>query len=185
MALLDRVKERIETDMSDAELSLMITEIQAEIVRRHGAIAEETFQAEGDRDLWGQGRLLTLVRPIDTAQPLAVVEVDAADEETTLAADDYRVLHGGRTLERLRTGTNGRREWQSLVRVTYTPESDQAQRDEVTIKLVELDLSYRGLVKSERAGDYASAGAMSPAAYTDERDALLQQLAPRRGLQVA
>lgn len=185
MALLDRVKARVETDLSDSELQAIIDANVAEIERRFGAIAEFSHIAEGDRDVLGQGRLLTIPRPIDTGQPITVVETACDDSETTLDAGDYRVLHGGRSLERLRSGPNARDEWASLVTVTYTPVSDQAERDEVTIALVQLDLSYRGLDKQESAGDYSRAGSVTADAYPAEREALLQRLAPRRGLMVA
>jgi hypothetical protein len=67
---------------------------------------------------------------------------------------DFAVLNGGRTLQRLIGGPNGRDYWAPVVRITYTPIGDQAARDEATIKLIALDLSYRGGLKSERAGDY-------------------------------
>jgi hypothetical protein len=179
MAILDRVKERIETDLSDSELDAMITAVQAEIDRRFGAVGAITVHLDGDRDLYGDHRFLTLWRALDGSQTVTVVEIDGTDE-TTLAADDYRVLHGGRTLERLVDGTNGRKRWQRLVRVAYTPVSDQPQRDEVTIKLVQLDVEYRGL-SGERAGDWQ-------ASYPDaaaEREKLLASLAPRPRLAMA
>src|SRR3546814_7725086 len=74
---------------------------------------------------------------------------------TELTADDYRILHGGRTLERLVGGTNGATRWAPLVEVTYTPVSDAAKREEVVIKMVALDLTYRGLDKQESVGDYS------------------------------
>jgi hypothetical protein len=51
-----------------------------------------------------------------------------------------------------------------------------AARDEVTIKLIQLDLSYRGLIKSERAGDYQWAGSVSSDSYAAEREKLLASL---------
>src|SRR3546814_9048185 len=104
---------------------------------------------------------------------------------TELTADDYRILHGGRTLERLVGGTNGATRWAPLVEVTYTPVSDAAKREEVVIKMVALDLTYRGLDKQESVGDYSRSGSVTSDAYTRERDALLQQLAPRPGLMMA
>ena len=184
MVALARVKERIETDLSDAELQAMIDKVNAEIEARFGPNAEITVHLDGDRELAGDRRFLSLTRPADQAQTITVVEIDGTTE-TTLAADDFRVLHRGRTLERRVGGTNGRLTWQRLVKVTYTPVSDARQRDEVTIKLVQLDITYRGLDKQEGAGDFSRSGSVTADAYPRERDALLAQLAPRRGMVLA
>lgn len=178
MALIDRVKERTGTDLSDTELEAMIAGITAEIEARYGALGETevTLGDPAETERWQ--RSITLPRPLDAAQPVTIVEIDpnnsgAAGDELELTASDYRVLHGGRTLQRLTGGPNGRTYWAPMVRVTFTPQGDQAARDEVTIKLMALDLSYRGGLKSERAGDYqftlgADAG--------DEREKLLASL---------
>lgn len=190
MALIDRVKARIETDLGDGELQSMIDAAAADIVARYGPLAEITVYLGDDRDLAARRRFVHPLRPVDADEEIVVVEIEpanagAAANETTLQPDDYRLLHGGRVIERLVDGTNGRLFWAPMVRLTYTPVSDQAQRDEVTIKLVQLDLSYRGLDKSERAGDWARGGATDPDAVTRERDALLASLAPRRNLTMA
>lgn len=184
MALLDRVKERIETDLSDSELQAMIDEVTAEIERRHGATGEITVQRGGGM------HTIMFNRPIDTGEAVAVVEIEspahgAAASRTTLAADDFRLLHGGRTLERLVDGTNGRLLWAPLVEVTYTPVSSALQRDEIVIKIVQLDITYRGLDKQVSAGDLSLGGSVTSDAYSRERDALLAQLAPRGGMMMA
>jgi len=184
MTLLDRVKERVETDLSDAELQAMIDQVEDEIDVRFGPAGATSRQLDGDR------RFLSLLDRADVSKPITVVEVAArelgdAANETTLSADDYRVLHDGRTFERLADGTNGRLLWAPLVKLTYTPASKARQRDEVIIKVVQLDLSYRGLDKQASNGDVSSGGNMAADAYTSERDALLDQLSPRPGLVLA
>ena len=179
MALIDRVKLRIETDLSDAELQAMIDEVTGEIEHRFGKNAAITMHRDGG------GKIISFNRPIDEALSLTVVEIEpraegAAASETTLAADDYRVLSSGRTLERLIDGTNGRSYWAPLVKVTYTPVSDAKQRDEVVIQVTQLEIQARGL-SGERAGDWQ-------ASYPDlaaTREKLIQSLAPRRGLAMA
>ncbi|MFQ5775859.1 MAG: hypothetical protein ACE5GS_15155 [Kiloniellaceae bacterium] len=173
MSLIDRVHERVETDLSDDELQAMIDEVAAELDRRYGANAAAT------RILRGGTRLLSVWRPIDEGQPVTVIEIDAAGVETTLAAADYRVLDGGRTLERLNTGPNGRTTWDRLVKITATPISDLKQREEVIVRVVQLEVQARGLT-GERAGDWQ-------ASYPDlaaAREAALNSLASRRGLQL-
>jgi hypothetical protein len=185
MALVDRVRERTGSDMSIGELSAMIDGITAEIVARYGPGGTVT-QDFGDLDdpCTRELRTLRLHRPLDPAQPLTVVERDPGDSNApgvaiTLADTDYAVLHGGRTLQRRWSGANGRSHWAPLVTVTYTPIGDQAARDEATIRLIQLDLSYRGALKMEQAGDYRMQLAVDPAA---EREAILVGLAQRAGL---
>ncbi len=101
-------------------------------------------------------------RPIDAAQAVTIVESDPANtsdaaSEIELAPSDYRILHGGLTLQRLYGGPNARDYWAPLVRVTFTPigaAGELAAREEAIIKLIQLDLSYRGGLRSEWAGDY-------------------------------
>lgn len=161
MTLIDRVKERTGTDLSDTELQAMIDAIVTTIEARHGPAGPITVELGDPRDPNSRyRRTLRLARPIDTAEAVEVIERDPSDTvdasaETTLAADDYRIMHGGRTLQRLVGGTNGRQYWAPLVEITYTPKGDAAARDEVVIKLMQLDMSYRGTLKSERAGDYS------------------------------
>lgn len=188
MALLDRIKLRVPTDLPDSELTAMIDAITTELDARFGAAGAITVEL-GDPLTPGDRLFPTLrvIRPIDTAQPITVTEIDPgntglASHETVLDAADFRVLHGGRTLQRLTGGPNARTHWAPLVRVAYTPVGLAAARDEVTIKLVALDLSYRGALRSERAGDYqiTLSGDM-----TADREAILQTLEDRRGMVMA
>lgn len=187
MTILDRVKERTGTELSDDELLAMIAGLTAEIDGRFGPAGEieVTIGDPLDGERWRT--TIKLPRPIDASQPAAIVEIAPVDSgdaaaEVTLAAADFRVLHGGRTLQRLTTGPHGNRFWAPLVRLTYSPLGEQAARDEVIIKVMALDLSYRGGLKSERAGDYqftlgADAG--------EEREKLLASLAGGLGMVMA
>lgn len=180
MALLDRVKERIETDLSDSELQAMLDGIVAEIAERHGASSGAI-----SIDKAGGIGLLLMARPIDTGQAITITEYEPrisgdAAAETVLSSSDYRVLNAGKTLERLNGGTNSREVWAPLVRIAYTPIDASANREAVTIKLMQLDIQYRGLT-AEKAGDWS-------ANYPDaaaEREKLLASLGPRPGLLMA
>ncbi len=173
MSVLYRLKERVETDLKDEELQAMIDETLAEIEARFGVNASISELVEGRRSF------LSLHRLIDETKSITVVEIQPANtgdagNETTLAADDYRIRHGGRIVERLIDGTNGANDWAPLVRLTYTPISDQMHRDEVVIRVVQVDLNERGLA-AQKAGDYA-------ATYRDataERERLIDRLAPK------
>lgn len=171
MPLIDRVKERTKSDLSDPELQALIDENEDEIVRRYGARATDdpiTVEVEGGTES------LILTHPI--VDELEIVETDG-DVETTLDETDYRVWNGGRRLQRLDGGVNPRSDWAGLVTLTYNPVSMNKQRDETIIKLITLSIDYEG-VKSENIDDHST----SFVDYHDEREKLLQSLAPNRVL---
>lgn len=187
-ALLDRVRLRVETDLPDSELLAMIDAITAELDARFGvAGAIEVVLGDLADPASRLATTLRLIRPADTAQAITVTEIEPgntgnAADQRVLAAADYRVLHGGRTLQRLTGGPNARTHWAPLVKVNYTPVGLAAARAEVTIKLIALDLSYRGALRSERAGDYQITLSGDMAA---DREAILQTLEDRRGMVMA
>ncbi|MEP3258751.1 MAG: hypothetical protein ABJO06_14560, partial [Roseibium sp.] len=112
MALIDRVKERTGTDLGDAELQAMIDAIEADLTARLGATGEITVDLGDPTDPASAFRqTLHLARALDADETITVVELHPGntgsdDDELTLAADDFRVLHGGRTLQRLTGGTH-------------------------------------------------------------------------------
>jgi hypothetical protein len=187
-ALLDRVKLRIPTDLPDSELLAMIDAIAAELDARFGVSgAVEAVLGDINDPASRLNTTLRLVRPADTTQPITITEIDPGntgnpEHETVLSALDFRVLHGGRTLQRLTGGPNARTHWAPLVKVLYTPVGLVAARAEVTIKLIGLDLSYRGALRSERAGDYQITLSGDMAA---DREAILRTLDDRRGMVMA
>lgn len=172
MALIDRLKGRIETDLDDAELDSMISSVQDEIDQRYGSIASVDIHQTGYR------RFLVFSKPIDSITSIAEVEAD--DTEIVLSANDYRIRDDGRSVERLQTGDNARDEWGRLVHIVYVPQSNQSQRDEITIKLCILDIQYNGL-SNESAGDYR----MTSKQYKKERAALLDELRDKGRLNLA
>lgn len=188
MVLLDRVRERTGSDLSDAELQAMIDAIADELDARFGPAGEITVTLGDPADPNSRlHRTLRLLRPIDTAQAFSIAEIDPSNtgnaaDELVLSAGDYRVILDGRILQRLSGGTNPRDWWAPMVRVAYTPTGMAAARDEVTIKLIQIDLSYRGALKSERAGDYSFTLSGDIAA---DREAILKTLEDRRGMVMA
>jgi phosphoenolpyruvate carboxylase len=119
---------------------------------------------------------------------MAALAAASPDQNVHRADEPYRrALIGiyarlAATLQRLTGGPNSRQYWAPLVRVEYTPTGMVAARDEVTIKLIALDLSYRGALRSEKAGDYAFTLSGDMAA---DREAILQTLEDRRGMVLA
>lgn len=187
-ALLDRVRLRAPTDLPDSELLAMIDAIAADLEARFGPAGETTVTIGDLNDPASrQMRNLRLIHPADTAQPITITELSPgntglAADETVLDPADFKVLHAGRTLQRLTGGPNSRQFWAPLVEVMYTPQGLAAQRDEVTIKLIALDLSYRGALRSERAGDYQFTLSGDIAA---DREMILKTLEDRRGMVMA
>lgn len=184
MALLDRVKTRTGSDLPDSELQAMIDGIIAELVARVGPTGPVEVELGDPTDPNSRfRRTLRVARPIDTEEDVGIVERDPSNSgdttaAVTLDAADYRIVHGGRTLQRLNSGPNGRDYWAPLVTLSYTPVGDQAARDEAVIKLMAIDLSYRGALKSERAGDYQIT--LSGDAVAD-RESIFKALEAARG----
>lgn len=183
--LLDRVRERSGSDLSDAELGDMIAAIEQELDVRFGLPGARTIELGDatDPDLRWQ-RTLRLPQPADASKGLTIVEINpgnsadsTAERELTVA--DWRLMHGGRTLQRTVSGTNPSSYWAPLVRVTFTPIGSTTARDEVTIKLMLIDLAYRGGLRSERAGDYSVTLSGDHAA---DREAVMRALELRRGM---
>jgi hypothetical protein len=186
MALLDRCRERVETDLSDAELQRLIDDANSEIILRFGPHADAARPIS--ITIRGQARYLDLARPLDTLQVVAIIESTqwwesdwewwtfGGEDSVTLGPTDYRVLNAGRTLERLASGVHPRVGWGRTVQITYTPVSDGNQRQEAIIKLVQLAVQYDG-TSNLKVGDYSQANL----SYQGERDRILQGLAARKG----
>ena len=189
MALLDRVKERSGSDLSDTELQAVIDANIATLTARLGPAGPVTVELGDPADEHSRYfKTLRVAPPIDAGTDVEIVELDPGNSgaeaaERVLTAGDYRILHDGWTLQRLTGGPNGRTYWAPLVRLTYTPQgAGAAERDEAAIKLCLIDLSYRGGLKSERAGDYSFTLSGDPQA---DRKAIIDALVPDTGMMLA
>lgn len=169
MALLTVTQflEHFDTDLGTDALQRLLDDAEREIVRRFG---EHTSQVDFRLGLGGS---VFLSRP---ASEITEVIETIAGEETTLAADDYQILNGGRQLERDPDGTNGRTTWGERVQITYFPEDDSARRIRVQIDLVKLAIQYEGL-DSSRYGNVSVDGGD----YQRRREEILSTLAPAFG----
>ena len=192
MNLLDRLKERAAPEQSDAELSALISALRAEISARLGPVGQITLELGDAGEPEAQFfRTLRLPQPILAGGALSVSERSpgnsgAGATETVLTDADFRLLHGGRTLQRLTTGPNPAEYWAPLVSVTFTPATTpQPVRDEALLKLATLDLSYRGMIKSERAGDYQWSAGTGSETYSTEREAIFASLVAQQGFVLA
>lgn len=166
------LRQHVESDLSDTALQRVLDSEEAEIVRRYGA------HATASETLAGNQAIILLSR--GAASVTAITETDLDGTELELETDDYRLLHGGHTLERLTTGTNAAAWWAPLVTVEYVPISQVEQRRLVLIELAKLALMYSGAA-SERVGDYSVQGVN----YTRERERIMRRLAPLGGMAFA
>ena len=156
MALIDRIKERCEVAVSDAELQLMVDAELGEVLRRYGPSADpgslvtQTFRSSyGD---WTRASYwVFLDRPIGDTGTVAITE-----DGTALGSAEYTAELHSRKIGRL--DSNGHHiPWSVFpVEVTYMPTHDGNQRQAVIVDLVMIELSYRGLVTSAKIGSQLS-----------------------------
>jgi hypothetical protein len=184
MAIIDRVKKRVETDLDDTELQLLIDEANQDIINKFGPHANSAAPITVRLD--GRRKELVLDRAIDTSQAVVVKEYVSeygwGETITEIDDTDYRISSSGLVLERLTTGPNSWPRWSREVEITYTPINDGDQREEVIIKLVILAIEYTPATSGYTAiGDVTK---YNPD-YQAERDKLLNSLAPRPGLYLA
>jgi hypothetical protein len=102
----------------------------------------------------------------------AVTSVREGDD--VLATDDYALRPGGKYLQRRRDGRPVA--WRRWVDVTYTPLPEDAERDRVAIKLVELDLAYQPGMAGSTIGPWNEQYMQGDKAYQQERQAILDSL---------
>lgn len=183
MAILDRVKERVETDLSDPELQSIIDEANQDIINKLGPHADPAHPIT--ERLEGRKKTVVVSRQIDKSYPIAITEYVSewgwGETVYTLNALDYRIWPDGYVVERLVTGPNAWSYWTHHVEITYTPVNDGDQREEVIIKMAILAIGYDGSFPGLRSlgiGDVH----MSQADYSSERDKLIYSLAPRGSL---
>lgn len=175
MAILtvDELREHVNSGLDDDALQRLLDAAEEAIVARAGASGART-------EIVGGGyRLISVARPIDTAETVTITEQSpyGSDTVTTLAADDYLIRPGGLLIERLVTGTNARRTWYGHVSITYTPVSDDAMRAEVQLDLVRLALAYNPLLTGQTIGSWAEQYAANSAWNSStEREAILSRL---------
>lgn len=161
-----QLRDNVQTDLVDSAIQRVMDSEESEIVRRYGAHASQTEMLTGGNARLGLSR--------QAASVTTVTEV-ASEVTTALAADDYRLWHGG-ILERLMTGTNPRQHWGDRVTVVYVPTERNAQRTLALVNLCKLAIAYEG-VKSQGVG--ASDYTMTALDYRQERERILRGLASR------
>ncbi len=173
MALLTvaELRQHLETDLSDQALQRLLDDADESVVRLYGPHPPgpvEEHHVGGVMYVFLRQRAANIISVFETVRGVT----------TVLASNDYRVLGGGRYLERLTSGDHPRVFWGDFVTVTFEPWDDRAQRRRVIIDLVRLALEYNAL-ESVDVGDYSSRSLD----YQRERRRLLMDLG--RGLMVS
>jgi hypothetical protein len=177
MPILEQIRQHVETDLGDEALGRIIADAVEEVEGRYGDDAEMTVL------LYGEGScLLRFQRPV--ASVTSAKEYDRFGIlETTLTSTDYRVVRGGRLIERLLSGPNPvRGVWAPRVEVVYTPIPEISLRDRVVIDLVKLACQYNG-AQEEDFGSNEYRYKLSD--YGEEREKLLSSISRHRGFRYA
>jgi hypothetical protein len=169
MLTVDGLRLHVTTDLDDIALGLLLDAAYEAIdaFAGTGSGSEDYPASITERITSGPGDILMLSRP--AASVTSVIE-----HETTLDADDYELI-GDQMLRRLPDGTNPSTYWRRRQYVTYTPLSDENERDRVAIALVKLDLDNSPGQQSERLGDW-SVTQESTSQYEESRAAILASL---------
>lgn len=185
---VEQVRDRKETDISDPGVQALIDTAEGDIIARYGPYRDADDPEPITEDKIGNCRRIFVARPVDPDEAVTVTET-AGTAVMELADDDYQTWNG-RWFERLHTGTNPKWEWAPKVTIAYVPIDDTVARSEVAIKLVILSIEYEGVIERD-VGDVrtthglrSASGGGSPLVYVDERQRLLETLAPPAGVMI-
>ena len=157
------VRLRVETDLDDVTLQLILDRAVQAIERSAGKASSET---ETFSDARG-AQFIALVRRSTSITSITERATLSTDPAVTLSTDDWRMV-GDYKILRLSTGTNSRSRWGREIVVAYVPEIDADLRDSVTLDLVQMIVEFRALDK-EKVGDWSG----EQTDYQKRRKALL------------
>lgn len=146
------LREHVETDLPESAIQRLIDDADQLVIDTYGAHGpavqtDDLYVDDGSEYVFPQ-------RPVD-----AVTTVTEYTSETTskvLDPTDYRLLHNGQSMLRLRNGTNPAVGWGYRVVVAYViTTAENPRRRGVVIDLVRLSINHSSGLRSERAGDYS------------------------------
>jgi hypothetical protein len=168
------LREHISTSLTDSALQQIIDAEEEDIISRYGSHTSQVEEIEDDVP----GSLIFPKRPVSSITSIVEIWPDSfigGSTATTLAADDYEIVPGGREIRRLSTGTHPLAYWGNRVTITYVPVVDTAKRIRALIDLCKLTISATPGLKSESVGG----GEYSYTAATDigvEREKIYARL---------
>lgn len=161
---LEAVRTHVGTAPSDGDLQLLLEAALEAIEARFGPASPT--RRERLRPFGRQWVKLGL-------RAEAVLSVN--DDGTDLTEDDYELFDGGRYLRRL--GTSSWVCWNGWVDVTYAPLSEDAQRDRVTLALIDFGLSNPQGLAAITVGPWSEQyQTKAPGDIVTERDAILSSM---------
>jgi hypothetical protein len=161
---LTEVRARVDTELEDTDLQLVVDNVEAELAGDIGPLTGEREQTYW-LDSGGVAELI-LQRRTDA--------VEVVDNDVAIADEDVRLLRRGVMIRRATGAWGG-----PIVTATYTP-NDLAAVKRVIVELIRLDLAD-ATVDSESIGSYRYSRATLTHAHIEEsRHNLIRQLVPRR-----
>lgn len=95
-----------------------------------------------------------------------------------VAEADYELRPGGRYVRRLADGEAST--WSGMVDIVYTPYSESAERDRVTVALVDLDLNRHPGLTGITVGPWSEQYTQDDDSYRRAREGILASLRPLR-----
>jgi hypothetical protein len=142
------VRRTVQTDIDDADLQDLISDEEAEVVRRFGAHGDgtssvtETYPGDNQINLY-------LRRPAVSVSQITVAD-KGGGTPATLSASSYQLWGSQGRIEYL-AGSWGDR----IVNVTYVPIDDRSRRRRVIVELVRLALEQTAMKAESVAGEYS------------------------------
>lgn len=164
MLTVEELREHIGDGPSDDVLERLLDAAIQALDRRYG-FERATGEVVTERLLpYG-----SLVYPFHRVQSVSSVEEDGE----TLDAADYEIRNVGRTIARLDADAAATA-WTAPVYVTYLPFDDDAERDRICVKLVELDLDYAPGMTGSTVGAWMEQHPADAKAYRQTRESILR-----------
>lgn len=160
------LREHIGPGPSDDVLERLLDAALQAIVERFGPASESLTET-----LVPVGSLVYLSRRAESV-------TSVRDGLTLLDYTEYELVGGGKRLRRLNDAGDPMN-WVGRVEIEYAPYGDDAERDRVTIALVNLDLNAQPGLSGSTVGSWATLQSNNSAwNYRKEREALLASLRP-------
>lgn len=163
------LREHVETDLPESAIQRLLDDADQLVVDTYGAHGP----AVQTDDLYGDSgsEYVFPTRPVDAVT--TVTEYTSETLSTVLDPTDYRVLHNGQSLLRLRNGSNPSVGWPYRVVVVYViATTENPRRRGAVIDLVRLSINHSSGLRSEQAGDYS----VSYGNSEEERNRILRRL---------
>lgn len=168
MAAIDLagLREHVGPGPSDAVLTDLLAAAQAAITARYGTDAGPVTEY-----LRPFGQWVRLSRPASAISSVL-------EGRTSLASELYEIWAGGADYVRRLDSSSNVTPWTDWVEVAYTPVSEEAERDRVTIALVDLDLNRASGLTGITVGPWSEQYTQDDEAYRKTREAILESIRP-------